>query len=158
MEQRRILIRAGRPPHQPVPLEAAHAYRGVGTISTNPGNLLFQDAVYRTLATPDTHLVVDSLSTERRGMTRAHIARINDEFDVFVVPLANAFRDDFVQPLRRLTDVIEQLNIPVVVTGVGGSCRWTATRPLPAARWTKPRSPSCAPCSSARSLSAFAET
>lgn len=120
MEQRRILIRAGRPPHQPVPLEAAHAYRGVGTISTNPGNLLFQDAVYRTLATPDTHLVVDSLSTERRGMTRAHIARINDEFDVFVVPLANAFRDDFVQPLRRLTDVIEQLNIPVVVTGVGG--------------------------------------
>ncbi len=116
----RILIRAGRPPHRPVRLEAAHAYRNVGTIATNSGNLLFQDAVYRTLRTPGTELVVDSLSTERRGVDQAHIDRINAEFDLLVLPLANSFREDFLTPLGRLTDVVEKLSIPVVVTGVGG--------------------------------------
>lgn len=116
----RILIRAGRPPHLPVRLEAAHAYRNVGTIATNSGNLLFQDAVYRTLRTPGTELVVDSLSTERRGVDQAHIDRINAEFDQVVLPLANSFREDFVVPLGRLTDVVEKLTVPVVVTGVGG--------------------------------------
>ncbi len=116
----RILIRAGRPPHQPVGVEAAHAYRGVGTLSTNTGNLLFQDAVYRTLVGPDTELVVDSLGSERRGVDQAYIDRINDEFDMVVLPLANAFRDDFLTPLGRLTTVVEGLRIPVVVTGIGG--------------------------------------
>ncbi|MFT4109705.1 polysaccharide pyruvyl transferase family protein [Propionicimonas sp.] len=115
----RILIRSGRPPHRPVPLEAAHAYRGVGTFATNSGNLLFQDAIYRTLRTPDTELVVDSLSTERPGMDARHIERINDEFDVLVLSLANAFREDFLTPLGRLTDVVEKLRIRVVVTCVG---------------------------------------
>lgn len=116
----RILIRAGRAPHQSIGLEAAHAYRGVGTFSTNTGNMLFQDAVYRTLVTPDTELVVDSLGSERRGIDQAYIDRINAEFDLMVLPLANAFRDDFVTPLTRLTTVVEGLTIPVVVTGIGG--------------------------------------
>lgn len=115
----RILIRSGRAPHEPVGLEAAHAYRGVGTFSTNTGNLLFQDAVYRTLTGPDTELVVDSLGAERRGIDQAYIDRVNAEFDLVVLPLANAFRDDFVTPLTRLTSVIEGLRIPVVVTGIG---------------------------------------
>lgn len=115
----RVLIRSGRPPHVRVAIEAAHAYRGVGTFSTNSGNLLFQDAIYRTLRVPQTELVVDSLSTERRGMDAKHVARINDEFDLVVLPLANAFRDDFLTPLTRLTEVIEQLRIPVVVPCIG---------------------------------------
>ena len=116
----RVLVRAGRPPHQPVGVEAAHAYRGVGTLSTNTGNLLFQDAVYRTLVGPGTELVVDSLGSERRGVNQAYIDRINEEFDMVVLPLANAFRDDYLTPLDRLTTVIEGLKIPVVVTGIGG--------------------------------------
>ena len=115
----RILIRAGRAPHEAVGLEAAHAYRGVGTISTNTGNLLFQDAVYRTLVTPDTELTVDSLASERRGVNQAYIDRINDEFDLVVLPLANAFREDFLTPLERLAGVVEGLKVPVVVTGIG---------------------------------------
>lgn len=115
----RILIRAGRPPHQPVGLEAAHAYRGVGTISTNTGNLLFQDAVYRTLAGPGAELVVDSLGSERSGVDQAYIDRINAEFDLVVLPLANSFRHDYLTPLGRLTTVIEGLEVPVVVTGIG---------------------------------------
>ncbi|HRA75061.1 MAG TPA: polysaccharide pyruvyl transferase family protein [Propionicimonas sp.] len=119
MTHRRILIRVGRPPHRPVNIEAAHAYRAVGTFSTNTGNLLFQDAVYRALATPSTELVVDSLSSERRGVDGAHIERINSEFDALVLPLANAFREDFLTPLNRLSKVVERLRIPVIVTGVG---------------------------------------
>lgn len=117
---RRILFRIGRPPHEPVRIEAAYAYRGVGTYSTNPGNLLFLDAIYRTLRVPGTEVVVDSMSSERRGMDDQHIERINEEFDAFVVPLANAFREDFVPPLTRLTEVVEKLRIPVVVPCVGG--------------------------------------
>lgn len=116
----RILIRAGRAPHQPVGTEAAHAYRGVGTFSTNTGNLLFQDAVYRTLVGPGTELVVDSIGSERRGINQAYIDRINAEFDMVVLPLANAFRHDFLTPLDRLTTVVEGLTIPVVVASLGG--------------------------------------
>lgn len=116
----RILIRAGRPPHQSVGVEAAHAYRGVGTLATNTGNLLFQDAVYRTLVTPDTELVVDSMGSERSGVDQAYVDRINAEFDVMVLPLANAFRKAWLRPMARITSVIDRLDIPVVVTGVGG--------------------------------------
>ena len=52
-------------------------------------------------------------------MTEELFERANSEFDVFVVPMANAFRADFVDSLDRLTDFIERLTIPVVVVGVG---------------------------------------
>ncbi|AGS69543.1 hypothetical protein [Streptomyces collinus] len=49
----------------------------------------------------------------------AAAARINAEFDAFVVPLANAFRPSFENALKRLTRLITRLRIPVVVLGVG---------------------------------------
>lgn len=120
---KRILIRTGRAPHQSVRVEAAHAYRNVGTYSTNTGNLLFLDAIYRTLVSPDTELVPDSMGSERRGLDQAYIDRINDEFDMVVLPLANAFRPDFLNPLTRLATLVEGLKIPVVVPCVGGQAR-----------------------------------
>ena len=48
-----------------------------------------------------------------------YAARVNEEFDAFVVPLANAFRADFKPHLDRLTALIERLRIPGVVVGVG---------------------------------------
>jgi len=44
---------------------------------------------------------------------------INDNFDAFVIPLANAFRPSFQKPLKRLTKLISELEIPVMVLGVG---------------------------------------
>lgn len=44
--------------------------------------------------------------------------RINEEYSAFVIPLANAFRDNY-KGLDRLIPFIEKLKIPCVVDGVG---------------------------------------
>lgn len=119
LQNPRILVRSSIAPHESVGPEAAHARKSMGTFAGNVGNLLFMDAVYRTVNTNDATVVADALTTEGKRMNKAHIDRINDEFDLFVVPLANAFRESFIGVLNRFSSVIEQLTIPVVVTGIG---------------------------------------
>lgn len=116
---KRILLRSGKAPHEVTAPEAAFAYAGKATYAMNAGNLIYTEAVYRLLATPDVEVVSDSLSTERPGVTKAHIDRINDEFDAFVLPLANALRIGFAPNRARLTEVIRQLKIPVIIVGIG---------------------------------------
>lgn len=91
-----------------------------GVFSGNVGNFLFSESVIKALSTPSTEVVANAMLTERGRVTDAYVDAINAEFDQFVVPLANAFRPDFQRPLDQLTAVIERLDIPVVVTGVGG--------------------------------------
>lgn len=45
--------------------------------------------------------------------------KINEAYDMFLIPLANAFREDFVGELRNLMELIQKLKIPCVVIGVG---------------------------------------
>lgn len=116
---KRILLRAGKAPHEVTGPEAAFAYAGKATYAMNAGNLVYTEAVYRLLSTPDVEVVPDSLSTERPGVTKAHIDRINEEFDAYVLPLANALRIGFAPNRARLTEVIRQLKIPVVIVGIG---------------------------------------
>lgn len=47
------------------------------------------------------------------------IDRINESYEAFYVPLANAFRPSFAGSLVRLTNLVSRLKIPVVVVGVG---------------------------------------
>ncbi|MEV6170449.1 polysaccharide pyruvyl transferase family protein [Streptomyces sp. NPDC051954] len=94
-----------------VPVEEA-LHRDV--FATNSGNLIFSDAAHKILETPDTEVVSNGIRTDV-----AAAARINEQYDVFVVPLANAFRPSFEQQLKRLTRLIGKLRIPVVVMGVG---------------------------------------
>jgi hypothetical protein len=116
---KRILVRSGKAPHEATVPEAAFAHAGKATYAMNAGNLVYTEAVYRLLATPDVEVVSDSLSTERAGVTKAHIDRINAEFDAFVLPMANSLRIGFAPSRARLTEVIRQLKIPVVVVGIG---------------------------------------
>ena len=90
-----------------------------GVFGHNSGNYLFSDSVFRLLSTPDAEVVPDSFLTAGRGVTDAYVARVNEQFDAYVLPMANSFRDTFVPNLGRLTDTITKLKIPVVVTGVG---------------------------------------
>ncbi|RLP70470.1 polysaccharide pyruvyl transferase family protein [Mycetocola reblochoni] len=119
MPTHRILIRAPKDPTQTLSLEASFAHGPNGVFGANSGNLLFAESVFRTLSVPNIDLVPDSFTTERTGSDRAHASRIKDEFNGFVVPLANAFREQFRPALRRLTTVVTELDIPVTVTGVG---------------------------------------
>ncbi|MGI8457418.1 MAG: polysaccharide pyruvyl transferase family protein [Propionibacteriaceae bacterium] len=112
----RLLLRSAKDPFLALSAEATLARNVIGN---NAGNLLFGHAVHHALAVPGTEVVSNGYLTERRGVSRADVAAIDEEFDAFVIPLANAFRPDFTPALRRLTKVIQQLTIPVVVVGVG---------------------------------------
>ncbi|MGX1547135.1 polysaccharide pyruvyl transferase family protein [Streptomyces adustus] len=108
---KRILLRSGKSPFDVLGVEEA-LHRDV--IATNSGNLIFSDATHKILETPGTEVVSNGMRTEV-----ASAGRINEEFDAFVVPLANAFRPSFEPGLQRLTRLISKLKIPVVVVGVG---------------------------------------
>src|SRR3954470_22745753 len=83
-------------------------------IATNVGNMLFAQAVHRTLETREV-----SLESNRYATRPPDAGLVNETYDGFAVPLANAFRLDAVAGLERLTRLIEKLTIPVVVIGVG---------------------------------------
>ncbi|WP_328871345.1 polysaccharide pyruvyl transferase family protein [Streptomyces sp. NBC_00287] len=108
---RRILLRSGKSPYDVVPVEEA-LHRDV--IATNSGNLIFSDATHKLLEVPGTEVVSNGIRTNVQAAEK-----INEEYDAFVVPLANAFRPSFEPMLKRLTQLITRLKIPVVVVGVG---------------------------------------
>jgi hypothetical protein len=110
---KRILIRSGKSPLQ-VATPAEFVHRDL--IGTNTGNLLFSDSAHKMLSLPDTEVTSNGIRTD---LSAKRAAEINEQYDVFVVPLANAFRPTFQASLDRLSTLIEQLTIPVVVFGVG---------------------------------------
>ncbi|MFI1867224.1 polysaccharide pyruvyl transferase family protein [Streptomyces jumonjinensis] len=110
---KRILIRSGKSPFHAATREE---YLQQDLMGTNAGNLLFSDAAHKLLLTENTEVTSNGISTV---LTEDRIRQINEEHDVFVVPLANAFRPSFRASLDRLTSLIERLTIPVVVVGVG---------------------------------------
>ena len=110
---KRILLRSAKSPFRVVSHEEFIQQDLAGT---NSGNLLFSDAVHKLLLTERTEVISNGIKTD---CSARRAQQINDEFDVFVVPLANAFRLDFRTSLDRLSSLIEQLTIPVVVVGVG---------------------------------------
>lgn len=128
---RRILLRSGKSPFTVLSVEDA-LHQNV--IATNAGNLIFSDAAHKILSTPGTEVVSNGMGKE---ITAAH--RINEEFDAFVVPLANAFRPSFERQLKRLTRLITKLRIPVVVLGVGAQAglNYNAERLAPIAPTVK---------------------
>lgn len=105
----RILIRAHK---SPFTVASAEETNNKNLIGDNAGNLVFSQSIYRLLSTQDAELATARLRTDVAD-------EINDEFDTVVIPLANAFRRNFKDPLNAMSDIIEKLNIPVVVAGVG---------------------------------------
>lgn len=108
---KRILLRSGKSPFDVVTHEQAIQQDLIGT---NAGNLVFSDAAHKLLLTESTEVVSNGISTDPDAA-----ARINEEYDAFVIPLANAFRPSFEASLNRLTRLVERLTIPVTVLGVG---------------------------------------
>ncbi len=87
-------------------------------IGSNTGNLLFHASVIRTLMThPDDQFEM-VFSWVGKDID-AFAARANEECALFAIPLANAFRSDYIAKLDVLTSLIERLKIPCVVLGVG---------------------------------------
>lgn len=84
------------------------------SIGGNVGNLVYAYSVFRTLMTEDTMITPDYYNYDPNRADE-----INEKYDAYVIPLADAFRKDFVPTLRKYTQLIKKLKIPVYVIGVG---------------------------------------
>lgn len=112
----RMLLRSGKDPFTPVVAESTLTQ---DVFNSNSGNYLFQHTIWKSLATPDTEIVSNGTLSERESPEPGDAERINEQFDSFVIPLANAFRPDFAKRLVKLTELIKDLTVPVTVIGVG---------------------------------------
>ncbi|RIU94907.1 polysaccharide pyruvyl transferase family protein [Oceanobacillus picturae] len=108
---RNILMRARMSPLDT--FDAPHILLN-NSISGNVGNLVYQYGVSRTLMTEETNITPDYGKVDSNKADE-----INQNFDCYVIPLADAFRKDFVSELRQYTKLIKKLKIPVIVIGVG---------------------------------------
>ncbi len=112
---KRYLMRGGNSPLELMDLEAT--FRG-NMIGNNSGNTLYLYGVYRTLRTEDVRIDVDRYGVER-SYTDKDIDRINQEYDAYICPLADAIRLDFRKKLESYAAFFEKLTIPVYVIGMG---------------------------------------
>lgn len=106
-----ILLRATKSPfevHSPLETLAGNL------IAENSGNLVFLEAAWKLLSAPGVEITPDRLVFSPK-----RVDEINERYDAYVIPLANAFRKSFEPTLVRMTEVIRRLRIPVVVLGVG---------------------------------------
>ncbi|TWT03720.1 polysaccharide pyruvyl transferase family protein [Planomicrobium sp. CPCC 101079] len=106
-----ILIRAGMSPLDT--FDASHMIVN-NSIGGNVGNLVYQYSVFRTLMTEGTTITPDYYDFDPK-----YADEINEKYDYFIIPLADAFREQFVPSLRKYTKLIKKLKIPVIVIGVG---------------------------------------
>lgn len=106
-----ILIRAGMSPLDT--FDASHIILK-NSIGGNVGNLIYAYGAFRMLMTEDTTITPDYYEIKA-----AKAKQINEKYDAYIIPLADAFRESFIPSLRNYTALIKKLTIPVVVIGVG---------------------------------------
>ena len=83
-------------------------------IGGNSGNMLFVHSMFRTLMLDDN----TTIDVNYNQWDLKECEKINETYDAFVIPLANAFRSDFLG-WDKMIPFIEKLKIPCIVTGVG---------------------------------------
>lgn len=84
----------------------------------NIGNWLYQYSLFRALMT-DENTTIDIFNPTKQTVDAEFIEKVNSEYDVFVLPLANAFKVSFIKEMKSLTKFLNGLTIPCVVPGVG---------------------------------------
>lgn len=107
----KILVRCGMLPFENFSEEDVLKYDSIGT---NSGNLLFQYSVIKALMTEENEIFSDRYKIDIDNATF-----INENYDCYVLPMADAFRNDFRENLRNYTKLIKKLSIPVYVIGIG---------------------------------------
>ena len=98
------------------PFEALSANQTIqrGVFGNNSGNLLFQFSTFKMLSGKNNLITLQDYVINKKGPDF-----INENFDIYVLPLANLFYKEFISCLDSYSELIEKLKIPVVVIGVG---------------------------------------
>lgn len=109
----KVLMYAGIAPRENPSIEDLLTKRY--DVGDNVGNLLFINAVGESIDPEGKNTV--EITHYRADVSEAE--KINERFDCFILPLADAFRDDNIEQLKRMTCLIKKLTIPCVVIGVG---------------------------------------
>lgn len=107
-----ILIRAGI---SPLDNFDASYMLNQNSIGDNVGNLIYAYSIFKTLMTDSVEKITPNYYKSLQGKAE----EINEEYDAFVIPLADAFRADFMPEMRKMTALIKELKIPCVIIGVG---------------------------------------
>ena len=108
----KILVRAGVSPFHPSPTEEIIEKNFIGS---NSGNLIYQAGMFNALSVDGTEVVPDKYRINSNDAEY-----INNNYSHYIIPLADAFRQDFANnQLKRYTKLIKKLKIPVIVAGVG---------------------------------------
>ncbi|MEB7781079.1 polysaccharide pyruvyl transferase family protein [Mammaliicoccus fleurettii] len=108
---KKFLIRAGMNPHD---FKTPQDLIERDLIGTNSGNLLYAHSLYRNITTNDSILEADKYVLDIN-----RVKYINENYDGYIIALADAFRNDFIWQLKKMTQIIEKLQIPVYLIGVG---------------------------------------
>ena len=108
---KRILVRS---PKDPFELVSPATVFDRNLIALNSGNLLFLQAVWKILGGGGAEIAPDRLRTNPRAADE-----INERYDAYVIPLADAFRLSYESTLVEMTELMRRLRIPVVILGVG---------------------------------------
>jgi polysaccharide pyruvyl transferase WcaK-like protein len=108
-----IYIRAGMSPFESFPAQKILLNNSIGT---NVGNFLYVYGILRNITQDDTSIKPNYYKS---NYTDAEIDEINQTQDIFIIPLADAFRSDFVKSLEAMTKLVKKLTIPCVIIGVG---------------------------------------
>ena len=112
---KKYLMRGGMSPLDTYSPDQVYENNSIGA---NSGNLLYAFGVYRTLMTEDVQIDMDYYGVER-NYTDPDIDRINEEYDAYICPLADAFRQEFRNKLLKYAHFFDRLTIPCYVIGVG---------------------------------------
>lgn len=110
----KILMRASQSPFDNIDPLTTVVY---DKLWSNVGNLLFPFGLYRNILSEDVTIDIYSKIADP-----ADADFINENYDMLLIPLANAFRDSFVNQLNKWTSLVKKVKIPCVVAGVGAQC------------------------------------
>lgn len=108
---KKILIRSGIAPNE---IRKPEEMILNNLIGGNVGNLIYAYSIYRNLMTEDVEIIPDKYKIDPN---KADF--INENYDAYIIPLADAFRDTFIKHLKKYTELFKKLKIPVVIIGVG---------------------------------------
>lgn len=88
------------------------------TFGSNSGNLAYQCSIQRLLSNEGLNSFVATKYNHKSDETK--VKEINENFDAFILPMANNIgRKNFSAQLDELSSLIEKVEIPCVVVGIG---------------------------------------
>lgn len=110
----RILVRSAQDPFAVLnPEKSARSMGG------NAGNLLYAHSVHRALSVKGNEVKAGGFMAHTLEDPSEWIAKVNKQYDRYVIPMSNAFRFGFSQQLVKMTQIVRGLDMPVTVVGVG---------------------------------------